>query len=182
MLEFLLNLDRELLFFINRLPHNILTNNFFLFFSIAGYFGIIWFILTILLVLFDGLDNRREFLTLFIAVIVSFFIVEIFLKNAFLRLRPEAVFPGNLILIMDESNSYSFPSGHATTAFAAAYILTRQRKKLSLFFYSLALLVAISRIYLGRHYPSDVLSGAIFGLIIGVFCFNIVIKIFPYKK
>ena len=57
----------------------------------------------------------------------------------------------------------SFPSGHAGTAFAIATVLSNRYPRLRIPFYLGATLVGISRIYLGRHYPSDVLVGAAIG-------------------
>ena len=55
----------------------------------------------------------------------------------------------------------------AATAWAMAFVLSREEPKLTFWFYLLAILISISRIYLGVHYPSDVLGGAILGLGIG---------------
>jgi undecaprenyl-diphosphatase len=57
----------------------------------------------------------------------------------------------------------SFPSGHAGTAFAIATILSHQYPRLKIPLYLGATLVCLSRIYLGRHYPSDILAGAALG-------------------
>ncbi len=76
------------------------------------------------------------------------------LKNLVNRDRPEGP--------TERSNS-SFPSGHATGAFALATVFSHHYPKLSIPLYTAAAGVAVSRIYLGRHYPSDVLAGAIVG-------------------
>lgn len=175
----LYNLDRQIVIIVNSLPHNIFTDSFFLFFSIIGIFGILWFVLALILVIFDGLDNRKEMIALILAVLTDVLIVEEVLKKIFMRVRPEAAIGRNMILLLKASESYSFPSGHATIAFAAAYILSRQRKKYSIYFYILAFFVALSRIYLGKHYPSDVFAGGIIGVFIGYFAYFLAGKIFP---
>ena len=58
----------------------------------------------------------------------------------------------------------SFPSGHTTVSFAVAYVLSKRYPYLSIPLYSIALMVGLSRIYLGSHYPSDVVAGAIVGV------------------
>lgn len=76
------------------------------------------------------------------------------LKMAVNRQRPEGE--------TERSNS-SFPSGHATGAFALATVFGHQYPKAAIPCYLAAAAVGLSRIYLGRHYPSDVLAGALIG-------------------
>jgi len=59
----------------------------------------------------------------------------------------------------------SFPSGHATAGFCSAVILASVWPKFSPLFFVLAALVAVSRVYLGMHYPSDTMAGAFLGII-----------------
>ncbi len=60
----------------------------------------------------------------------------------------------------------SFPSGHATVAFACATVLALAVPRLALPFFALATIVAWSRVYVGVHYPLDVLTGAILGVLL----------------
>jgi len=62
----------------------------------------------------------------------------------------------------------SFPSGHATAAFTMAYIYGAEYPKYRIPLYAAAFSVALARIYLGRHYPSDVLAGAAVGTAAGI--------------
>jgi undecaprenyl-diphosphatase len=60
----------------------------------------------------------------------------------------------------------SFPSGHACNAFMIAIILAERLRRKRYVFYGLATVVALSRIYVGVHYPSDVIAGSCLGLVI----------------
>ncbi len=61
----------------------------------------------------------------------------------------------------------SFPSGHAALSFALAYIVWKHDRDWGIAFFVLALIVAVSRVFVGVHYPVDVVSGAIIGLLAG---------------
>lgn len=65
------------------------------------------------------------------------------------------------------STSYSFPSGHATVAFVGAFVLAWRYPRLRWALFGFASLVALSRVHLGVHYPSDVLAGSALGCLIG---------------
>ena len=60
----------------------------------------------------------------------------------------------------------SFPSGHTSTSFACAYVISRLAPRLTVYVFVLAALIGFSRIYVGVHYPLDVLAGAVLGLLV----------------
>lgn len=92
-----------------------------------------------------------------IALILSHLLVRL-LKNVVCRLRPKDVLP-NINTYNVALDYYSFPSGHTTAVFVIATTLALNFTILTVFCFPIVLLVAISRIYLGVHYPSDVLAG-----------------------
>jgi undecaprenyl-diphosphatase len=87
------------------------------------------------------------------------------LKDWVGRVRPCHVIE-NVHLFTDCNTSYSFPSSHAVNIFAAAFFLSQPLRRFSLLFYGIAAIVGYSRIYIGIHYPFDVIGGAGIGLLI----------------
>ena len=68
--------------------------------------------------------------------------------------------------LLEAPSTFSFPSGHATVAFACATVLALAVPRLRWWLYALAALIAFSRVYVGVHYPGDVLVGALLGVAI----------------
>ncbi len=77
-------------------------------------------------------------------------------------------------------NFHSFPSGHTTSAFALAAVLSfgSKNKKYTILYLALAILVGYSRIYLGQHFLDDVVAGALLGTITSVVCWMFFEKLF----
>ncbi|MEM7345869.1 MAG: VanZ family protein [Chloroflexota bacterium] len=95
----------------------------------------------------------------------------------FLSLRPR---PEVIREILTQPNFPSYPSGHATAAFSTAMVIalgtwsTARRWQWLTLAFAGAILIALSRVYLGHHYPSDIFGGAVFGMAIGLTCYGIV--------
>ena len=130
-------------------------------------------LLTFILILFGENEIYRLGWQMLLALSSSYLFVHC-MKRIVNRPRPYKMF--NLIdLFKIPAESYSFPSGHTTSSFALALTISYYFPKLSLLCFSLAVLVGFSRIYLGVHYPSDVIIGALTGI-----TFSIIVNICFY--
>ena len=131
------------------------------FFNIITYLGssIFW----ILLIVLSWIKNKRKLSLQLLFAFILDTIASSILKFAFLRPRPP-----RSIGLTDFDLGPSFPSGHSERAFSGSIVLANHYKKYNWLFYSLAVLVSFSRIYIGLHYPLDVLIGSINGIIIGM--------------
>ena len=70
------------------------------------------------------------------------------------------------LVVGKKPGSWSFPSGHTASSFAAAWVLSKRWPRQSPLFFALAALVGTSRTYVGAHYPGDVVSGAGAGMLL----------------
>jgi undecaprenyl-diphosphatase len=91
--------------------------------------------------------------------------VNTLLKYAVQRDRPPTIVLDPEPL-MEVPTTSSFPSGHTSTSFACAYVISRLAPRLTVYVYALAALIGFSRIYVGVHYPFDVLAGAVLGVVV----------------
>lgn len=96
------------------------------------------------------------------AIFARFGIVELI---RFLWSRPRPFIENQVNLLIDKTNEVAFPSGHAAFFFALSFIVYQYNKKAGLGFFVASFLICFSRVFVGIHWPSDILAG----LIVGVF-------------
>lgn len=164
MLDFLLTLDGNILLWIQEYLRNPILTPIVKFITMLGNGGGIWIALTLLLLILP--KTRRAGCMVTAALIGTLLVNNIFLKNLVARTRPYEVI-AELTYLVPKPGEYSFPSGHAGSSFAAACVMFRQLpKKYGVPALILAILIALSRLYVGVHYPSDVLFGMLDGIAI----------------
>lgn len=137
--------------------------------TFLGDKGLIWLLTAGIMLFFPS--YRKWGITIICALAITALTGEIILKNLVERPRPFTQF-SELELLISAPDSFSFPSGHSASSFAAATVLFHCRKSFGIPAFILAGLIAFSRLFLFVHYPSDVLAGSCLGCIIAcLICF-----------
>jgi undecaprenyl-diphosphatase len=137
-----------------------LLDDVMVFFSMIGDRGLLWLTLAAFGLLFT--DRKPAAWRLVLAILCVFLVVDVTLKAVFGRPRPYEVLSGIQLLISRPTSS-SFPSTHAAMGIAGAIAGTRLFPGLAWILWPLGILAGLSRIYVGAHWPSDVVVGALMG-------------------
>ncbi len=124
--------------------------------------GILWIALTLILLAFR--KTRRLGVFCMFSMLIGLVVTNLVIKNWVARVRPYELVDG-LQRIIEAQHDYSFPSGHTTNSLACAWVLFRRApKKYGVTALVVAILISLSRLYVGVHYPTDVLGGAVIGI------------------
>ena len=173
MIESLINIENNMLLFLQENVRNPVLDALLIPFTLANNAGILCIAIIAVFLYFKKL--RKVGILMGISLILEFLLTNLLIKNAVARIRPYEVIDG-LTLLVGKATDYSFPSGHTGSAFAlAVVILMVMPGKYGILALSLAVLMGFSRLYVGIHYPGDVLGGMILGIItsvIAVKCFE----------
>ena len=181
MLEKIITLDKKLLIFLNGLGSPTF-DNVWLMITKQAYWTPFFLFLAYLIYKKIGLKNLC-IVILFIAVILLCCNTSVeFFKSYFHRLRPcnDPEIKG-IIRIVHRSDSYSFFSGHASNSMATMlflYLILKKHYKYIFLIFLYPLIFAYSRIYLGVHFPTDILTGCIFGTLFGIVFYTIYKRFF----
>ncbi|MGI5893260.1 MAG: phosphatase PAP2 family protein [Candidatus Merdivicinus sp.] len=130
-----------------------------------GDAGIIWILLTVVLLCFR--KTRKAGVAMAIGLIVNLIFCNLLIKPLVGRIRPFEA-NGFTDLLVSPPKDPSFPSGHSSASFAAASALFLYYKKWGIAALLLASLIAFSRLYLYVHYPTDVFCGILLGIVSGL--------------
>lgn len=181
-IDYLLRLDGEILLWIQNNLRTDLLNDIFIFLTSLGNGGRIWIVLSLILLI--PKKTRKVGAICALSLIFSLLFNNMMLKKLIDRTRPFVTLDGlnNLVSVSDSS----FPSGHTSSSFSAAVVMLRNLpKKFGIPAFILAVIIAFSRLYIGVHYPSDVIGGIITGTLCSVlaqFLINKAIELYSKKK
>lgn len=168
-------MDLQLAIFINKLGAGTILDFFTLAMSRHSFFISILAALVLAALIFDKKNRKKIFIAILIALALYFLISELFFKHLLgyftdLRVRPYLAHP-DLITALGTNSDASFPSNHTSSTAAVLTVLTYYYRKfwpVWLLATLFLLFIAFSRVHNGMHYPTDVLVGAVLGIIYGV--------------
>ncbi len=178
MIDFLYSIDVAIFYFINGTLANPVTDRLMPFITDVKHWYLVYVLLWFIILFKGGRYRVGLAIGMILLVLVSDQLSSSVLKHLFERPRPCKVLE-NVRLLVGCTDSFSFPSSHAVNNFAAAMFFTFFYKHLKWILFSVALLMALSRIFVGVHYPSDILGGALIGIFIGytlALIYNFILK------
>lgn len=161
MIKNLVELDEEILRWVQEYLHSDILTPIMKGVTYSFNYGLLPFALSTAFLCFK--KTRKLGILCACSVAATFLIDNVIIKNIADRIRPYESLQDILRLIAPQSD-YSFPSGHSASAFTIATVIYKEcSKKFGIPALIYASLVALSRVYLGVHYPSDVITGAVTG-------------------
>ena len=144
-----------------------------------GDHGIFWIAVAVILLFFK--KTRATGIMMGVALLTGLLVGNVTLKPLIGRIRPyDTVGARDITLLVERLTDGSFPSGHTLASLEAATVLVIRDKRLGIPAMIAAILVALSRLYLYVHFPTDVLAGALLGVLFAFFAVWIVK--FVWKK
>ena len=161
-LDWLQSIDAGILLFIQEHMRIEALNGFWKAITFLGNGGWFWLVLGVALLI--PRRTRKIGLTALFSIFICFLITNVVLKNWVARPRPYVTL-SNIYPLVPKPREFSFPSGHSCVSFASAFIYYRiTPKKYGIASLVLAGLISFSRLYVGVHYPGDVLGGILVAL------------------
>lgn len=174
------NADISILLYIQEHIRKEWMNGFWRAITFLGDGGWFWIFLAVVLLIMK--KTRKAGAAAGIALVIGALITNVCLKNMVARVRPYDTYSA-LIPIVTKPIDWSFPSGHTCASFASAFVYFRLLpKKYGIPALVLACMIAFSRLYLGVHYPTDVLAGFLIGLLASVLAVWMVRRFYDHKK
>jgi len=171
MMDMIQAADWAILHFIHNLFYSTPMDFFMPKVTLLGDYGLFWILIALLIIL-RSKEKKYGYMIL-IALVFCFLLGNLYLKPLFSRPRPCWLDPSVRLLIPNETD-FSFPSGHAMSSFAAATVLAMWKPLYKYCAYAVAGLIAFSRLYLYVHFPSDVIAGALIGILLGWLTYRLV--------
>ena len=179
MLEYLIKIDKLIFTFFNTTISNPVFDVFFPIITNQDIWIFPILVGVIVLSIKGGRRGRICSMTLIVGIILADYTSAQILKPFFQRLRPSHELIDEIRLLVSRGGKYGVVSSHAANMYVAATILGYFYSQYKKIFFTIAALVAYSRVYVGVHYPGDILFGGLLGYGLGwmVLTFWVMIKI-----
>ena len=177
MLEYFIYLDTQLFYLLNVTLQNTFFDWLMPFITKKEHWFPVWGAIVILMIWKGGKEGRIIILLVIPLILLSDQISSSFLKPLVGRIRPCNTLE-NINLLVNKSKAFSFPSAHAANFFALATYFGYYYRKYIWWFMFVAAMVALSRVFVGVHYPFDIMAGGV----IGAFCAYVVIYLRKYLE
>ena len=179
MLEYLIKIDKLIFTFFNTTISNPVFDIFFPIITNQDIWIFPILVGVIVLSIKGGRRGRICSMTLIVGIILADYTSAQILKPFFQRLRPSHELIDEIRLLVSRGGKYGFVSSHAANMYVAATILGYFYSQYKKIFFTIAALVAYSRVYVGVHYPGDILFGGLLGYGLGwmVLTFWVMVKI-----
>ncbi len=159
MIEAITNLDLSIMLFVQEHFRSDVGNAILKVITHLGDDGYLWIAIGVLLLFWK--KTRPIGFAVLVSLLINAIFTNITLKDLIARPRPFLVNP-DLVPIIEKPSSFSFPSGHTSGSLTAALVLLKLTpKKYGVPAVVLASLIALSRVYVGVHYPTDILGGIV---------------------
>lgn len=181
LLEKAVQVDANLFFLLNYKAQNSVFDFFMPILTNLDYWRIPFILLAIFLLVFGEKRGRIAVLLLVLGITLSDQVCNSVLKPLVGRVRPCNVLE-SVHLLVNCTKSFSFPSSHATNIFTGMILFSYVYPKLKIGLLTAAALVAYSRVYVGVHYPFDVVAGTILGILCAltiIVLFKLLLRKFP---
>jgi len=181
MLDFFYSIDLAIFYFFNQSLSIGFLDKFFSMITNVSNWYIAYIVLLGIAFTKGRLKGKIAVLFVILLILVTDQLGHYIIKEAFQRIRPCNALP-NVLTPLGCNGTYSFPSNHALNNFATATFFYRLFPKLKWILFVTAFLVSLSRVYLGLHYPSDIVGGAIIGSAFGYTFSLAALKLEEYMK
>lgn len=164
MLTWIYHIDQTIMLWLQEWVRTPILNQMLIPLTMIGYAGTLWIMISAVMLFFPR--TRKVGWISLLTMLLCYIGNDLIVKEIVQRPRPFLDLP-QLTTLVPQPSSWSFPSGHACSSFAAANIYRRGQEPrwMKGVFWVLAVAMAFSRPYVGVHYPSDVLVGACVGLL-----------------